>query len=79
MPTELVNECRQAAKCLRETDTFQTGQGILMDAATEIDLLRRLVVKYGDRFRMATIHDMSLQQAADRAFEFSTPHSDEGK
>lgn len=71
MPTELVKECRDAARIMSETGTFETGQGILNDAATEIEMLRKAVVKYGDRIRMATIHDMAMQQTVDRAFEFS--------
>lgn len=37
---DLINDCRLAAKTLKDTETFPTGQGILLDAANEIELLR---------------------------------------
>jgi len=53
MPTELVSECRQAAECLRATGTFQSGQGILLDAADEIERLRAEVTAWRERFPVA--------------------------
>lgn len=41
----------------------------LAEAKREISLLRDAVVTYGDRARMATVHDMAMQQAIDRAFD----------
>jgi hypothetical protein len=41
----------------------------LADAKREISILRDVVVTYGDRLRMATVHDMNMQQAIDRAFD----------
>lgn len=51
--------------------TETSERHLMTDAAKEIELLRIAVVKYGDRSRMATVEPMSVQQAIDRAFEFT--------
>lgn len=40
------------------------------EGAAEIQRLRLLLVKYGDRVRMARAEPAEMQQAIDRAFEF---------
>jgi hypothetical protein len=36
---ELCKDARLAAKCLKDTDTFPTGQGIFLDCADRIEAL----------------------------------------
>lgn len=72
------------AKELDEAELIASGSGLnhgcldcslsgntAREAAEEIRLLRKAVSKYCDNHKMATVHDMSLQQAIDRAFEFT--------
>lgn len=47
-------------------DNFETIQ-----LREEVRLLRQAVVRYGDKSRMGTVEPMALQQAVDRAFEFT--------
>ena len=47
-------------------------RGFIAERDKEIALLRKAVVQYGDRSRMATVSDMELQQAIDRAFQNPT-------
>ena len=51
---------------------LNTYRGFIAERDKEIALLRKAVVQYGDRSRMATVADMDLQQAIDRAFENPT-------
>jgi hypothetical protein len=39
---ELCKDARLAAKCLKDTDTFPTGQGIFLDCADRIEALLNL-------------------------------------
>jgi hypothetical protein len=38
---ELCKDARSAAKCLKDTDTFPTGQGIFLDCANRIEYLSK--------------------------------------
>ena len=46
---ELCKDARLAAKCLKDTDTFPTGQGIFLDCADRIDALTKRLTAMGEQ------------------------------
>lgn len=43
MGSTLPKQCRDAAEALKSSDSFETGQGILLDAAKEIERLENKI------------------------------------
>ena len=46
-------------------------RGFISERDREIALLRKALVRYGEKARMSMVADSELQQAIDRAFENS--------
>lgn len=51
----LPKDLRQAALIMAETGTFQTGQGLLTDAADEIERLRKAAMDFRESVRKAAL------------------------
>ncbi len=66
---ELCKDARLAAKCLKDTDTFPTGQGIFLDCADRIEALTKELDeanKRGDAWRFrADIAEVKLTKAVE--------------
>lgn len=56
-------------RCVEAQRYAATVMHELSQAKAEIRTLRDCIVTYGDRVRMATAADMTMQQAIDRAFD----------
>jgi hypothetical protein len=46
---ELCKDARSAAKCLKDTGTFPTGQGIFLDCADRIEALTKRLTAMGEQ------------------------------
>ena len=53
MRDRLTTDLRQASRIMAETGTFEIGQGLLNDAADEIERLRSLVSFHEDQKRQS--------------------------
>lgn len=69
----LSKDCLDAAKCLRDTNTFPTGQSILIDAASEIQRLTEENIKQAECIKSLIEEPSKSVKLISKKFKYNEP------